>query len=66
MGCCAGDGYAFMEYEYPEKLDLVDEEDWIRVTGTIEKGFDAGGEYIYIKATSVEKLETRGVDRVTT
>lgn len=65
-GCCSGDGYAFMEYEYPEKLDLEDEKDWIRVIGTIEKGFDEGGEYIYIKATSVEKLETRGVDRVMT
>lgn len=65
-GCCSGDGYAYLEYEYPEKLQLEDEKDWIRVIGTIEKGNDNGMEYIYIKATSVEKLETRGVDRVTT
>jgi len=64
-GCCANDEYACLEYEYSENLDLVDEKDWIRVIGTIEKGIDEGMEYIYIKATSVEKLETRGADRVT-
>lgn len=64
-GCCVNDEYACMEYQYSENIELVDEEDWIRVKGTIEQGEeDDGTEYIYIKATSVEKLETRGQDTV--
>lgn len=65
-GCCSGDGYAYMEYEYNEKLDLIDEQDWIKVIGIIRQGQDEYGPYVYIEATSVEKLATRGVDRVTT
>lgn len=64
-GCCSGDGYAYLEYEYPEKLELEDEKDWIKVTGTIEQGFDGQTKYVYIKAANIEKLETRGVDKVT-
>lgn len=65
-GCCVGDGYAYMEYEYDEELDLTDEKDWIKVIGTIRQGQDEYGPYIYIEATNVEKLEIRGLDRVTT
>lgn len=65
-GCCANDGYAYLEYEYSEQLELVDEKDWIKVKGTIEKGNDNGQPYIYIKATSVEKMDTRGNDTVST
>lgn len=65
-GCCVSDGYAYLEYEYSEELELVDEKDWIKVKGTIEKGFDGTQTYIYIKATSVEKMDTRGNDTVST
>jgi len=63
-GCCVGDGYAYIEYEYDEKLSLVDEEDWIKVIGTIQQGNDGTTDYIYIDATSVEKMSERGVDTV--
>lgn len=65
-GCCVNDGYAYLEYETNEQLELVDEKDWIKVKGTIEKGFDGSQIYIYIKATSIEKMDTRGNDTVST
>lgn len=63
-GCCSIDGYAYIEYKFPEKLDLVNEKDWIKVTGTIQKRYEGNIIYVYINATSVEKLETRGTERV--
>lgn len=63
-GCCADDGYAYIEYEYDKKLDLVSEEGWIKVTGTIKQGIDQGEEYVYIAASSVEIMPTRGLDTV--
>ena len=45
-------------------MNLVDEEDWIRVVGTISKGVDGPVEYLYIEASSVEKLEERGQEQV--
>lgn len=64
-GCCSDDGYAYMEYEFDEKMDLVDERDWIRVMGEIKVGNDGEMDYVYIEATSVEKLEVRGKDTAT-
>lgn len=64
-GCCVSDGYASMEYQYSEPMDLVEIEDWIRVKGTIKRGFDGGTTYTYIEATSVEKLLDRGNDTLT-
>lgn len=63
-GCCSIDGYAYIEYKFSEKLELVDEKDWIKVTGTIQKRYEGNIIYVYIDATSVEKLDTRGTDRV--
>ena len=65
-GCCVGDGYAYIEYTYDKELELVDEEDWIRVIGVLKKGKMGVAEYVYIEATSVEKLEERGNDTVLT
>lgn len=65
-GCCGNDGYVYLEYVYNEKkISLVAEKDWIKVKGTIKKIVDKTGTIIYIEATSVEKLYTRGIDRVT-
>ena len=66
LGCCVGDGYAYIEYKYDEELELTDEKDWIKVTGTLRKGNDGITDYIYIDATSIEKLDIRGKDTVTT
>lgn len=63
-GCCVGDGYAYIEYEYDKEIKLTDEKDWIKVKGTFKKGNDNGQEYIYIEANSIEKMETRGKDKV--
>lgn len=64
-GCCGNDGYVYLEYVYnKENIPLVVEKDWIKVKGTIKKIVDQTGTVIYIEATSVEKLSTRGVDRV--
>ncbi len=63
-GCCSSDVYAFLEYVYPEKLDLADEKDWIRVEGTLKQGYENNQAYVYIEATKVEKLNTRGKDTV--
>lgn len=64
-GCCSNDGYAYIEYMYNEPLDLVEEKDWIKVKGKIKKTMQGNETYIYILATSVEKLSVRGIDRVT-
>lgn len=64
-GCCSGDKYAYIEYEYNSDLSLTDEKDRIKVVGTIEQGNDGTSDYIYIKATSVEKMTKRGTDSVT-
>jgi len=63
-GCCSNDSYAYIEYKFSDELDLVDEKDWIKVTGTIEKRYEGSRINTYIKATSVEKLDVRGLDTV--
>lgn len=64
-GCCTGDVYAYIEYEYNEDLSLTDEKDWLKVIGTIQQGNDGTSDYLYIRATSVEKMIQRGKDTVT-
>lgn len=64
-GCCGNDGYVYLEYVYnKENISLVVEKDWIKVKGVIKKTVDKTGTSIYIEANSIEKLSTRGVDRV--
>jgi len=52
-----------VEYKYGENIELVDKDDWIKVTGRICVDYKVG--YLYIDATSVEKMATRGNDTVT-
>ena len=61
-----GDGYAYLEYTFDEEMELTDELDWIKVVGVIKKKKLYNVDFIYIEATSVEKLEERGQDTVTT
>lgn len=63
-GCCSGDQYAYIEYQYDKDIELEPEKDWIKVTGTLEIENDGGTDYIYIKASNIEKLTTRGKDTV--
>ena len=66
-GCCMSDEYAYLRYKYDEEvdLDLTEISDWIKVKGVLKRGHDGQGEYVYIEATSVEKMSTRGKDTVT-
>lgn len=63
-GCCTTDGYIYIEYEHDEAMELVDEQDWIKITGTVKLGMDGSTPYVYIDATSVEKMNERGKDTV--
>jgi uncharacterized membrane protein YcgQ (UPF0703/DUF1980 family) len=62
--CCPEDEYLFLEYEYEGDIELVEIQDWIKVTGELRERQDSFGS-IYIKATSVEKMPERGQDTVT-
>jgi len=64
LGCCSSDGYAYMEYKYDKDIELIDEEDWIKVVGTLRMEKVDNMEYVYIDATSVEKMKVRGKDSV--
>lgn len=63
-GCCVNDQIACLEYQYNKNIKLTQEKDWIKVIGTLKKGIDDGMEYIYIDATSIEKMSERGKDTV--
>lgn len=64
-GCCVGDGIALMEYTYDEDIELEPYDDWIKITGTLNKGNDNGKEFIYIKVLTLDKMNERGQDTVT-
>jgi len=66
LGCCTGDGYAYIEYMYDKEISLVDEEDWIKINGVIEIGNEDGTDYPYIKVITLEKMSERGLDTVST
>lgn len=58
-------GFVYFEYEWKgdEKIKLTDSEDWIKVIGTLRKGFD-GEEYYYIDVISLDVLNEKGIDTV--
>lgn len=58
-------GYSIMEFQFDGSIDrlLNNEEDWIKVIGTLEKGKDEGSygmEYMYIKVKSIEVMNEKG------
>ena len=61
-------GYSYFEYSWDgEKMKLEDEKTWIKVIGTICIGNDETSNYqdfYYIKASSIEVMNERGVDTV--
>lgn len=58
-------GYSVMEYQLQGKMDreLKDEEDWIKIIGTLEKGNDESSyyqDYYYLKVLNLEVMNEKG------
>lgn len=58
-------GYSVMEYQLQGNIDiqLKDEEDWIKVIGTLEKGNDETSnyqDYYYLKVLNLEVMNEKG------
>ena len=61
--------YTKREYEFDGKIDkeLVDEQTWIKIVGTLEKGNDETTDfqdYYYLKVLNLEIMNERGEDTV--
>lgn len=58
-------GYSYFEYEWKgnEKVNLKEEDDWIKVVGKLKRGND-GTEYYYIDVLSLEVMKEKGLDTV--
>ena len=62
-------GYAYIEYELGGEIDreLVSEQDWIKLIGTLQKGNDETSnykDYYYIDVVNFEIMNEKGVDTV--
>lgn len=61
-------GYSYIEYQWEgEKIELKDQESWIKIIGTLEVGNDADSDYqdyYYIKALNIEVMNEKGQDTV--
>lgn len=61
-------GYSYFEYQLngSNLPELEDEEDWIKVIGTLKEGYDEvlKIEYYYIDVISLEIMNERGLDTV--
>lgn len=58
-------GYSYFEYEWDgkEKINIKEEDDWIKVIGKLKRGND-GTEYYYIDVLSLEIMNEKGLDTV--
>lgn len=58
-------GYSYFEYEWngKEKVDIKEEDDWIKIVGKLKRGND-GTEYYYIDVLSLEIMNEKGLDTV--
>lgn len=67
-------GYSYVEYELDGSIDtkLTDEQNWIKIVGTLETGIDNFGtkenpvysEYYYLKVLSLQVMNEKGKDTV--
>ena len=61
-------GYSFFEYQFDtnELPVLKDEQDWLKVIGTLTKGYDdnTSSDYYYIDVISLEVMNQKGLDTV--
>ena len=58
-------GYSYFEYKWDGdySFNFTEEKEWLKITGTIKKGYD-GVEYYYIDVLSLEVMNERGLDTV--
>lgn len=58
-------GVSYLEYQWSgdQKIPVTQENEWIKVKGTLKKGFDQV-EYYYIDVASIEIMNERGMDTV--
>jgi uncharacterized membrane protein YcgQ (UPF0703/DUF1980 family) len=61
-GCCGNDGEVGLEIAWDG--DMPVENDWVEVTGVVEKYEENGGQYLRLAATSLQVLPVRGQERV--
>lgn len=61
-------GYSYIEYEFKGNNlpELKDEQDWIKIIGTLKEGYDEsmGVDYYYIDVISLQVMNERGMDTV--
>jgi len=62
-GCCGNDG-AMCGFEFSYHGEMPEENDWIRVTGTLGTYEEEGITYLTLDAQSVEILDARGAETV--
>ena len=58
-------GYSYLEYQLKGKIDreFTDEQDWIKVIGTLAKGNDATSnyqDYYFLEVLSLEVMKEKG------
>lgn len=62
-------GLSYIEFVLDGKIDrnFTDEEDWIKIIGTLEKGNDESSayqDYYYLKVINLEVMNEKGLDTV--
>lgn len=59
-------GYSYFEYEWhgDQELHFTNEEEWLKIVGTLKSNIDNGEEYFYIDVATLEVMNERGVDTV--
>jgi len=59
-------GYSYFEYEWHgnNAFSFTNEQEWLKVVGTLRRGTDEFGEYYYIDASSIKVMNERGQDTV--
>lgn len=63
-GCCGYDGEAGFEVRWDG--DYPEEDDWVAATGVLESYTEGDAEYLCLRLTSLEVLDVRGEEYVTT
>ena len=59
-------GICYLEYEWygNQTPEIIDEDTWIKVKGTLKEGRDQGIPYYYIDAASIEVMNEKGENTV--
>ncbi|OYP44561.1 hypothetical protein C8E03_101410 [Lachnotalea glycerini] len=62
---CQGAYVCFEFYTKQDLTQLISGQDWIKVKGILRKDTDESGEFYYIEAISIEKMDEAGLDTIT-